>query len=98
MHYVTRFASGNIGIITLGRSLFHDHDLAKTMYVLSDPFYSNGGFDPAIHTLEAIEAGVEGHEPLKCFPMLETDILPLQAQRKVWEATGKEINLAQFGS
>lgn len=67
------------------RKTRHEHRLAKTMFELSRKGNLTEHFDPAIHTLETIAAGISGHFPLACVEMDDSTFPVSRAQRDNWE-------------
>ena len=75
--------------------------LAKTMFELSrDGSDMETHFDPTIHTLDAIAAGIPGHRPLTCREYDESGLPAEQALRGIeptfrdaWEDTGTAVQV-----
>jgi len=75
----------------LAVSSIHEDDpdgfkLAKTMFELSrDGSDMETHFDPVVHTLEAIAAGIPAHFPLLCRECEDTDLPSDRYFRDAWE-------------
>lgn len=94
--FLTTLPDGRLGVTTLSETDPNGTELAKTMFELSrDGTDMLTHFDPAVHTLAAISAGLPNHIPLTCRECDETD-LPDERQsrgkeptfRDAWEDTG----------
>jgi len=60
--------------------------LTKTLFELSRTTDMDTHFDPAVHTLEAIAAGLEGHRALSLLAECEDTDLPSDRYfRNAWE-------------
>ena len=84
--YITNNADGGISIISL---IVDDADgsaLTKTLFELSRTSDMTTHFDPAVHTREAIAAGLAGHRALALTAECEDTDLPSDRYfRNAWE-------------
>jgi hypothetical protein len=59
--------------------------LTKTLFELSRTTDMDTHFDPAVHTLEAIAAGLSGHRALSLSAEIEDEDVPDRYFREAWE-------------
>lgn len=62
-----------------------DRRLPKSMFELSRTTDLDTHFDPLVHTLAAIAAGLPGHDPLFWVEMEDTDLPADRTDRAKWE-------------
>ena len=85
MPYITVPDDGIVTIIRISSADPSGEKLAKTLFELSRTTDMTMHFDPEIHTLEAIEAGLDGHRPLALTAEVdEADIPTDQYFRDAW--------------
>jgi len=101
MAFLTTLPDGRLGVIYLSGNDPTGVKLAKTMFELSrDGSDMETHFDPAVHILSAIAAGIPGHIALTCRECDEAD-LPSENNlrgleptfREAWEDTGTAIKI-----
>jgi hypothetical protein len=84
--YITNNADGTISITSI---IVDDADgsiLTKTLFELSRTSDMTTHFDPAVHTREAIAAGISGHRALALTAECEDTDLPSDRYfRNAWE-------------
>lgn len=98
--FLTNLPDGRLGITEIGPDPA-GHILAKTMFELSrDGSDMTTHFEPKVHTLKKIAAGIPGHVPLMCRECDETDLPSEQKERGIrptfrdaWEDTGTTIQI-----
>jgi len=86
--YLTLNANGSLSIIQIADDDDDDDGskLTKTLFELSRTTDMTTHFDPAVHTQEAIAAGLEGHRPLEIIGECEDTDLPSDRYfRNAWE-------------
>jgi hypothetical protein len=84
--YVTAGADGTIAITTLADDDLDGSKLTKTLFELSRTTDLTTHFDPAVHTREAIAAGISGHRTLALAGECEDTDLPTDRYfRNAWE-------------
>lgn len=76
MLYITTNPDGSIAISTVIGDDSGGSKLAKTLFELSRTTDRSTHFDPALHTREAIAAGIDGHRPLALVGECDEDALP----------------------
>ena len=74
--YITTNADGTISVSEISGSDADGAKLAKTLFEISRTTDMTTHFDPAVHTREAIAAGIEGHRPLALTAECEDTDLP----------------------
>ena len=74
--YLTIAADGGLSITEIAGTDADGHKLAKTLFELSRTTDTTTRFDPAIHTREAIAAGISGHRALALAGECEDTDLP----------------------
>ena len=81
--YLTYGANGVLAVSELDSQ---PDTLAKTLFELSRTIDMETHFDPAVHTLEAIAAGISGHRALALTAECEDTDLPSDRYfRDAWE-------------
>ena len=95
--YLVTLPTGGLSIIQLNCD---DGDpkelemLAKTLFELSrDGSDMVTHFDPAIHTIVGIDAGIPSHVPLSYRVCKDTNLPKDRTNRDHWEDTGTEIQV-----
>ena len=84
--YITASADGTIAISGIVGSDADGAKLAKTLFELSRTTDMTTHFNPAVHTLEAIAAGISGHRALALVGECEDTDLPTDRYfRNAWE-------------
>ena len=84
--YITTNTNGMIGITEFAGAAPDDRRLARTLFALSRTTDTTTHFDPAVHTLGAIAAGIPGHRPLEFTAECEDSDLPADRYfRDAWE-------------
>ena len=74
--YITTNPDGTIAVTAFSGSDPDDSRLAKTLFELSRTTDMTTHFDPAVHTREAIAAGISGHRALALTGECEDTDLP----------------------
>ena len=83
--YVTNNLDGSLAIIQL-KVDGDEVSLTKTLFEMSRTSDMDGHFDPAVHTREAIAAGLPGHRALSLRAEVEDTDLPSDRYfRNAWE-------------
>ena len=84
--YIHVAADGGLRIAHIPNDGQDDFWKAKILFTRSRTSDETTEFDPAIHTLEAIAAGIEGHRPLAFVGECEFSDLPSDRYfRDAWE-------------
>ena len=84
--YVTNNIDGTIAITAFYGSDPDATRLAQTFFEISRTTDMTSHFDPAVHTLEVIAAGIEGHRALALVGECEDTDLPTDEYfRNAWE-------------
>jgi len=84
--FITTNTDGTIAVSTIVGSDADGAKLAKTLFELSRTTDMDTHFDPAVHTREAIAAGIMGHRALALAGECEdTDIPTDRYFRNAWE-------------
>jgi hypothetical protein len=85
--YITRNEDGTIAITAFVGSADPDNSrLAKSLFELSRTTDMDTHFNPAVHTLDAIAAGISGHRALAYIGECEDSDLPSDRYfRDAWE-------------
>ena len=84
--YLTIAADGRLSITEIAGDDADGNKLTKTLFELSRTTDKDTHFDPAIHTREAIAAGLDGHRALALLAECEDTDLPSDRYiRDAWE-------------
>jgi len=84
--FITTNTDGTMGISTMSGSDADGSKLAKTLFELSRTTDLTTHFNPEVHTLEAIAAGISGHSALALIAECEDTDLPTDRDfRNPWE-------------
>ena len=84
--YLTLAADGGLSITEIAGSDADGTKLAKTLFELSRTSDLTTHFNPAVHTREAIAAGISGHRALALTAECEDTDLPTDRYfRDAWE-------------
>jgi hypothetical protein len=84
--YLTIAADGTLAITTIAGDDADGNKLTKNLFELSRTSDMTTHFDPAVHTREAIAAGIEGHRALAVTAECEDTDLPSDRYfRNAWE-------------
>ena len=84
--YLTLASDGGLSITEIAGSDADGTKLAKTLFELSRTSDLTTHFNPAVHTREAIAAGIEGHRALALTAECEDTDLPSDRYfRDAWE-------------
>ena len=84
--YLTLAADGGLSIIQIAGADADGTKLTKTLFGLSRTSDLTTHFDPAVHTREAIAAGISGHRALALAGECEDTDLPSDRYfRNAWE-------------
>ena len=84
--YLTTNKDGNLSITSIVGDDADGNKLTKTLFALSRTTDKTTHFDPAVHTREAIAAGLPGHRPLALLGQCEEEDLPTDHYfRDAWE-------------
>jgi len=84
--YISLNADGTIAVTEFAGGNADGSKLAKTLFALSRTTDLTVHFDPAVHTLDAIAAGISGHRPLALTAECEDTDLPTDRYfRDAWE-------------
>ena len=84
--FITPSADGTIAITTITGVDADGAKLTKTLFELSRTTDKTTHFDPAVHTREAIAAGLTGHRALALIAECEDTDLPNDRYfRNAWE-------------
>ena len=74
--FITANADGTIAVTTFKETDPDDIAIAKTLFELSRTTDMSTPFDPAVHTLAVIAAGISGHRALALTAECEDTDLP----------------------
>ena len=84
--YLTLAADGGLSITEIAGDDADGNKLTKTLFELSRTTDLTTHFDPAVHTREAIAAGISGHRALALTAECEDSDLPSDRYfRNAWE-------------
>ena len=84
--YLTISVEGTLAIIQINGTDADGSKLTKTLFALSRTTDMTTHFDPAVHTREAIAAGISGHRALALTGECEDTDLPSDRYfRNAWE-------------
>ena len=84
--YLTLTADGGLSIIQISGDDADGYKLTKTLFGSSRTSDRTTHFDPAVHTREAIAAGIAGHRALALTAECEDSDLPSDRYfRDAWE-------------
>ena len=84
--YLTIAADGSLSITEIAGTDADGNKLTKTLFELSRTSDTTTHFDPAVHTREAIAAGISGHRALALTAECEDTDLPTDRYfRSAWE-------------
>jgi len=84
--YLTLAVDGSLSITEIVGTDADGNKLTKSLFELSRTTDMNGHFDPAVHTREAIAAGIDGHRALALAGECEDSDLPTDRYfRNAWE-------------
>ena len=84
--YITLTADGGLSITEISGLDADGNKLTKTLFELSRTTDMTTHFDPAVHTLAAIAAGIEGHRAMALTGECEDTDLPSDRYfRNAWE-------------
>ena len=84
--YLTLAADGGLSITEIAGTDADGSKLTKTLFALSRTTDMTTHFDPAVHTREAIAAGISGHRALALAGECEDSDLPSDRYfRDAWE-------------
>jgi len=84
--YITTNTDGTIAVSAIADSDADGSKLTKTLFELSRTTDTSTHFDPAVHTREAIAAGISGHRALALTAECEDTDLPTDRYfRNAWE-------------
>ena len=84
--YLTLAADGGLSITEIARTDDDGSKLTKSLFELSRTSDLTTHFDPAVHTREAIAAGITGHRALALTGECEDTDLPSDRYfRNAWE-------------
>ena len=84
--YLTVESDGNLCITTINGDDRDGSKLTKVLFELSRTTDMTTHFDPAVHTREAIAAGISGHRALSLTGEIEdTDLPSDRTFRDAWE-------------
>jgi hypothetical protein len=84
--YLTLAADGGLSITEISGNDADGSKLTKTLFEISRTSDTTTKFDPAVHTLEAIAAGISGHRALALTAECEDTDLPTDRYfRDAWE-------------
>ena len=86
MRYLTIDASGGLSITVIDGDDADGRKLTKTLFEISRTTDVTTRFDPAVHTREAIAAGIAGHRALSLTAEVEDSDIPSDRTfRDAWE-------------
>ena len=86
MRYLTIDASGGLSVTVIDGDDADGRKLTKTLFEISRTTYLTTKFDPAVHTREAIAAGISGHRALSLTAEVEDSDIPNDRTfRNAWE-------------
>ena len=84
--YLTTSADDGLAIIEIAGNDADGNKLTKVLFELSRTTDTNTHFDPAVHTRDAIAAGISGHRALALAGECEDTDLPTDRYfRNAWE-------------
>ena len=84
--YLTIAADGSLAVTEIAGTDADGNKLTKTLFELSRTTDTTSHFDPAVHTREAIAAGLSGHRALALTAECEDTDLPTDRYfRDAWE-------------
>jgi hypothetical protein len=84
--FITANTNGTISVSEIAGLDTDGNKLAKTLFELSRTTDMTTHFDPAVHTLAAIAAGIAGHRTLTLAGECEDSDLPIDRYfRNAWE-------------
>ena len=84
--YLTLNADGSLAVTHLSGDDADGNRLTKVLFSLSRTTDTTTHFDPAVHTREAIAAGISGHRALALTAECEDSDLPADRYfRNAWE-------------
>ena len=83
--YLTLAADGGLSITEISGDDADGSKLTKTLFEISRTTDMTTHFDPAVHTREAIAAGLPGHRALALSGECEDTDLPDRYFRNAWE-------------
>ena len=84
--YITIGANGIVAVTSIVGDDADGNKLTKTLFELSRTTDLTTHFDPAVHTREAIAAGISGHRALALTAECEAPALPTDRYfRDAWE-------------
>ena len=84
--YLTLAADGTLAITSISGDDADGSKLTKTLFELSRTTDMTTHFDPAVHTRDAIAAGISGHRALTLTAECEDSDLPTDRYfRNAWE-------------
>ena len=84
--YLTIAADGSLAVTEIAGDDADGSKLTKTLFEISRTSDMTTKFDPAVHTREAIAAGISGHRALALTAECEDTDLPLDRYfRNAWE-------------
>ena len=73
--YITLSADGDVHVTEIAGDDAHGNKLTKVLFELSRTTDKTAHFDPAVHTREAIAAGLSGHRALALSGASATSLL-----------------------
>ena len=82
--YITLSEDGDVLVTHIADDDADGNKLTKTLFELSRTTDKTSHFDPAVHTREAIAAGLPGHRPLALSGECEDTDLPDRYFRDAW--------------
>ena len=86
MRYLTIDASGGLSVTVIDGDDADGRKLTKTLFEISRTTDLTTKFDPAVHTREAIAAGISGHRALSLTAEVEDSDIPNDRTfRYAWE-------------
>ena len=86
MRYLTIDASGGLSVTVIDGDDADGRKLTKTLFEISRTTDLTTKFDPAVHTREAIAAGISGHRALSLTAEVEDSDIPSDRTfRNAWE-------------
>ena len=84
--YLTTAVDGSLSITNIAGDDADGNKFAKSLFELSRTTDTTTHFDPAVHTREAIAAGISGHRALSLTAECEDTDLPSDRYfRNAWE-------------
>ena len=86
MRYLTIDASGGLSVTVIDGDDADGRKLTKTLFEISRTTDLTTKFDPAVHTRDAIAAGISGHRALSLTAEVEDSDIPSDRTfRNAWE-------------